>query len=122
MMCGVAVVMADAARSPAVFGSGVLFYAISQGWANAAFSAVVLRVIGRTAPATKYGILSSLGNIPLSYMTALDGFVHDHSGAAGMLYTEAFVALIFLAVGGLTIWRIRRATQKQFVLNPTRPM
>jgi PAT family beta-lactamase induction signal transducer AmpG len=31
MMAAVAILMANAARSPAVFGSGVLFYAVSQG-------------------------------------------------------------------------------------------
>jgi MFS transporter, PAT family, beta-lactamase induction signal transducer AmpG len=108
MMAGVAILMADGPRAPAVFGSGVLFYAASQGWANAAFSALVLRVIGRTAAATKYAILSSLGNIPLSYMTAFDGFMHDHSGTANMLYTEAFLGFISVAVGVVAIWRTLR--------------
>mgnify|MGYP003693617901 CR=1 FL=1 len=85
----VAIVMAIASRTPGIFSSGVLVYAFSQGLAYATFSAIVLVAIGRGAASTKYAALSSLGNLPVAYMTALDGWVHDKYGTSWMLHFDA---------------------------------
>ena len=77
--------------------SGV--YAASTGWAWAAFSALLLYAIGRGAASTKYATLSSLGNLPTTYMTAFDGWVHDRSGAAGMLNAEALLGVGSVVLG-----------------------
>jgi hypothetical protein len=61
---------------------------------NAAFSAIILFAIGKKAAATKYSLLSSLGNIPVVYMTSLDGWVHDHGGSRYMLVVEALAGLL----------------------------
>lgn len=66
----------------------------------AAFSAVVLFAIGRGAASTKYAALSSLGNVPVVYMTAVDGWVHDRFGTGWMLQTDALSAIV-LVVGAL---------------------
>src|SRR5438309_541431 len=84
----VAVVMAMAARSSSAFASGVLCYAFLGGIAYAAFSALVLFAIGRGAASTKYALLSSFGNVPIIYVTALNGWSHDRYGSAGMLMIE----------------------------------
>ena len=105
--------MAAAPRTPVVFASGGLFYAFSLGLANAAFSALVLHVIGRGAASTKYSILSSLGNIPVAYMTAFDGWVHDRSGAAGMLSSEALLAAGCIVFGLLVLRKIKGTTPTQ---------
>src|SRR6267378_4725034 len=73
----VALIMAVASRTPQTYTLGDLFYALFLGMAYAAFSAVVLFAIGRGAASTKYATLSSLGNIPVVYMTAINGWVHD---------------------------------------------
>ncbi len=39
------------------------------------FLVLPLFAIGRGAASTKYAALSSLGNVPVVYMTALDGWV-----------------------------------------------
>src|SRR2546421_3242358 len=100
----VAIVMAVAPRSPESFIVGVLAYSFINGIAYAAFSAVVLLAIGRGAASTKYATLSSLGNLPVVYMTASDGWVHDRCGTAWMLYYEALIAIACIILG-LAIFR-----------------
>jgi PAT family beta-lactamase induction signal transducer AmpG len=87
-------VMAVMPRTPGSFTAGVLAYALFCGMAYAAFSAVILFAIGRGAASTKYATLSSLGNIPVVYMTALDGWVHDRFSTAWMLRGEALFAIV----------------------------
>jgi PAT family beta-lactamase induction signal transducer AmpG len=99
LMAGVAVVMAIAPHTPVAYRIGVLFYAVATGWAWAAFSALLLYAIGRGAASTKYATLSSLGNLPTTYMTAFDGWVHDRSGAAGMLNAEALLGAASIVLG-----------------------
>ena len=102
----VALVMAAAARTPAIYSAGVLVYAFFCGMAYAAFSAVVLSAIGRGAASTKYATLSSLGNIPVIYMTALDGWVHDRFGTGWMLIAEAIAGVVCVALALLVLQKI----------------
>ena len=99
----IAIIMAVAVRTPTAFNIGVLAYALASGMAYAAFSAIVLLAIGRGAAATKYATLSSLGNLPVVYMTAANGWVHDRFGTAWMLHIEALIAIacIILALAVL---------------------
>jgi MFS transporter, PAT family, beta-lactamase induction signal transducer AmpG len=104
LMGATTVLMAFAPRTPALYLAGVLVYALTCGMCYAAFSALLLYVIGRGAASTKYATLSSLGNLPTSYMTAFDGWAHDRWGAGGMLHGEAILgvgstALILVALG-----------------------
>lgn len=108
-MATVTLVMAAAPRTPFFYGSGVLFYAFSVGLSYAAFSALVLHVIGRGAASTKYATLSSLGNIPVVYMTAFDGWAHDRYGPAGMLQAEALLGAGSIVLGLVALWRINAA-------------
>ena len=103
-IAAVAILMALAPRTPGCFTIGVLVYALFCGMAYAAFSAVVLLAIGRGAASTKYATLSSLGNVPIVYMTASNGWVHDRFGTASMLHSEALVA-IFCIVLALAVLR-----------------
>jgi hypothetical protein len=108
VMTGVAVIMAIAPHTPVAYKIGVLFYAASTGWAYAAFSALRLYAIGRGAASTKYATLSSIGNLPTTYMTAFDGWVHDRSGAAGMLNAEALLGAGSIVLGLIALkWVIR---------------
>ena len=106
----VALVMGAATRTPATFAVGVLAYAFCGGLAYAAFSAVVLFAIGRGAAATKYATFSSLGNIPVVYMTALDGWVHDRFGTGWMLATDALTGVILIM---LALPVLRKLSLKQ---------
>jgi len=108
----VALVMAVASRTPQTYTLGVLFYALFLGMAYAAFSAVVLFAIGRGAASTKYATLSSLGNIPVVYMTAINGWVHDQYGTTSMLAAEALSGLLCVALALFVLQLINRMQRR----------
>ena len=105
-----AVAMALLPRNPAMFVLWSSVYAFITGFTYAAFSAFVLEAIGRGAAATKYSALASLSNVPIYYMTNVDGWAHDLWGSNGMLFTEAVLgvvgAVIFVALTKI-LWRGR---------------
>ena len=93
---------------PFSYISGVLIYALLTGVANAAFSAAILRAIGTHLAASKYALLSSLGNIPVVYMTAFNGYLHDEMNVKAMLVGESilgvfFIVLLLLAKNGFKV-------------------
>lgn len=106
VMALVTIVMALAPRTPTAYSAGVLCYMLSVGLSNAAWSAVVLFAIGRGAASTKYALLASLGNLPVVYMTAIDGWVHDRAGAGAMLNAEGALGLACVGLALLALWRI----------------
>jgi PAT family beta-lactamase induction signal transducer AmpG len=101
-----AVAMAIAPRSEPMYVAFTLLYAFVSGLAYAGFSAVALEAIGLGAAATKYNLFASLSNIPIGYMTAVDGWAAARWGSGGMLYVEAVVGilalLVFVAVAALS--------------------
>jgi len=105
-----AVAMALAPRTVPMYIAFTLLYALVTGLTYAGFSAFVLEAMGKGAAATKYSLYASLSNMPIAYMTSIDGWAHGKWGAGGMLYTEAAFALLGLIVFGvvLTIWRGNR--------------
>jgi len=107
-IAAVAIIIAIAARTPASFSVGVLFYAFTNGVAYAAFSALVLLAIGKGAASTKYAALCSLGNLPVVYMTALDGWVHDRYGTAWMLHFDGLAGVVCIVFAMLALHRILR--------------
>ncbi len=105
-----AVVMAVVPHTPNAYRMGVLVYAFLMGGPYGAFTAIVLSAIGKGAASGKYAIIASLGNLPVVYMTALDGWAHDYWNASGMLYFEAIVAIPAIALGLLGLHLIRTKT------------
>jgi MFS family permease len=110
LLAACAVAMALAPRNATTFVIFVSLYAFFSGWAFAAFSAVALETIGTGAAATKYNVLACLSNIPITYMTLVDGAARARFGPAGMLYTEATVTVAAAAVFGLVAAITRRGT------------
>ena len=102
LMAGCAVAMAFAPRTESMYIVFTLIYAFIQGLTYAAFTAVVLEAMGLGAAATKYNLFASLSNMPIAYMTLIDGWAHERWGAAGMLNIEAAFGvvgiLVFLAI------------------------
>jgi MFS family permease len=96
-LAAVALVMAAAARTQTMFIVFTLSYAFVQGLNYASFSAVVLEAIGRGAAATKYNIYASLSNMPIAYMTIVDGWGYGRWHANGLLAADALTGLV--AVG-----------------------
>ena len=100
-----AVGMAFAPRTEEMYVVFTLIYAFIQGLTYAAFTAVVLEAIGLGAAATKYNVYASLSNMPIAYMTLVDGWAHTRWGAAGLLDVEAAIGvagiLVFVGVAAL---------------------
>jgi MFS transporter, PAT family, beta-lactamase induction signal transducer AmpG len=105
----VTILMAFLPLQPVEYIGGVLAYAFGLGLLNAAFSSVILYAIGKKNAATKYSLFSSLGNVPVVYMTTFDGWTHDLHNSRFMLVTEALLGIAFILVCIITIrWMIRR--------------
>jgi MFS family permease len=98
LQAGSGVAMALLPRSQMMFVVWVSVYTFTSGLAYAAFSAFVLEVIGKGAAATKYNALASLSNVPIYYMTNLDGWAHDRWNSAAMFFTESGLAVASAAL------------------------
>jgi MFS family permease len=90
--------MAWVPREPAWFAGMVLGNAFLLGIGFAALSAVIYECLGPRAAATVASALSSLANLPLVVMVAVVGAVQTRRGSSAMLYTEAGVAAVAVAV------------------------
>jgi hypothetical protein len=68
--------------------------------------------MGLGAAATKFSLFASLSNMPIAYMTSIDGWAYERRGAAGMLYTEAVMGAVGLVLflGVLVVLPARRRT------------
>ena len=102
-----AVAMALAPQTESMYVLFTLLYAFIIGLTYAGFSAFVLEAMGKGAAATKYSLFASLSNMPIAYMTAINGWAYQHWGSIGMLYTEASVGLLGLVVFLLVLALVR---------------
>ena len=91
-------IMALLPMEPAVYISGVLMYAFTMGAIYAAFTYVILYAIGKKHIATRFSLLASLGNLPVVYMTAINGWAHDKFNSKYMLIIEAIVGIVFVLI------------------------
>ena len=78
-----------------------------------AYSAVVLEVIGRGAAATKFNLMASVANVPVTVMPWFDGMMHDRHGTNAMFYGEAGLsvaaAALFALIAVASGQRLRKA-------------
>ena len=101
----VGIAMAGLPRSGEVFIICVLAYAAMMGAGYAAYTAVILQVVGSGAAATKYSAINAFGNLPGFYMPILLGLLHDRFSTLVMLLGEAAISIAALAM----IWALARA-------------
>lgn len=108
LQAGTAVGMAFAPRTELMYIVWTSIYALVTGFTYAAFTAVVLEAIGHGAAATKYSTFAALSNVPIGYMTRIDGWADTKWHGRGMLLAEAAVAMaglvVFLLVLGAMTW------------------
>jgi MFS family permease len=110
----VTVAMAFAPFQPFVFIAGVLTYSFTSGMCYAVFSSAVLFAIGKKNSSTKYALLSSIGNLPVVYMTAFDGWAHDKYNSKDMLLAEAVVGVCAVMIAVITLnWMKARKVSLQ---------
>ena len=114
----VAVGMYLGPRNELGYGVFTLAYQFGAGLSYGAFTGFVLEAIGRGAAATKYNALASLSNIPIWYMTEIDGRVSEAWGVNAMLLVDAgsevvavtvFLMLAYLLMGGRPRTGVRAA-------------
>jgi predicted MFS family arabinose efflux permease len=109
MFCAVVtLVMSVFPMQPYVYISGVLLYSFGLGLMNAAFSSVILYAIGKTNASTKYALLSSLGNLPVVYMTTFDGWAHDKFNSKFMLVAEALLCILFVSICVVVVNQLKK--------------
>jgi hypothetical protein len=73
------------------FAVGVLAYNFFQGINYTAFTALEFEIVGPANPlsSTQIALLTACSNLPISYMTAVDGHFHTTHGLSGMLAVDA---------------------------------
>lgn len=89
----------------------VFGYQFALGMCYAAFTAFVLDIIGKGAAATKYNLLASLANIPITLMGRWDGQVAEARGHGSMLWFDGTMgiagAVVLLVIAALALPRRR---------------
>jgi PAT family beta-lactamase induction signal transducer AmpG len=85
---------------PGTYYVGVTLYLFTIGAAYAMFTAVVLEFLGRSGKSGsgRYSIINSLGNVPVVYMTAMDGWGDKTWGVRGLVGTEAVMGAVGVTV------------------------
>lgn len=106
LMAAVALAMAFGPPTPATYVAGNLAYFFTTGLSYAAFSAVVLDVIGAGRAATKYNSFASLSNTPIWYMGLLLAAAETRFGPSGLLYAECAAGVAgILVFAACAAWR-----------------
>ncbi len=103
------VVMALSPRTAAGYATSTLFYTFTLGMVAASFTGMVLAIVGNAAAATKINLFFALNTLFSFGMLRVDGWSHDAWGVNGMLFTEALVGVVALAVFVAVASRVRGA-------------
>jgi PAT family beta-lactamase induction signal transducer AmpG len=105
--------------SPSTYFIGATLYLFTIGACYALFTAVVLEFLGRSGKSgcARYSIINSLGNVPVAYMTAVDGHGGKLWGARGLAGTDAVVGAIGATIL-LTYFLTRKHTKTPVVAQP----
>jgi MFS family permease len=110
------VYLALAPATAFTYGAGYAGYAFSTGLAFAAFTALVLDVlgVGNRAAATGYALMLSFGNFPVAYMTWVDGVGYKHGGVRGLMTTDALAN----GAGGVLLLLLARVCASRWKSTP----
>jgi predicted MFS family arabinose efflux permease len=103
------IVIALSPRNAIAYATTTLFYTFILGMVASSFTALVLALVGRGAPATKINLFFAINSLFSIVVLRADGWAHDRWGSAGMLYTETLLGVAALLVFALASQRIRGA-------------
>jgi MFS family permease len=98
---------------------GATTYLFVTGFCYAAFTALVLEVVGTGGPdggqftATRYTLFTAAGNLAISYTNYIDGKGADRWGTRGMLRTDAAANLIGIVFFSIMIALIGKLSRKR---------
>jgi hypothetical protein len=101
------VLMALSPRTAGGYAATTLFYTFTLGMVAASYTGLVLAIVGHTAAATKINLFFALNSLFSLGMLRVDGWAHDSWGTNGMLFTEALVGVVALAIFVAVVSRIR---------------
>lgn len=118
LMALIAVGMAVSPRTPTMFAIWSLLYQWGGGVAYGAFTGFVLDVIGKGAAATKYNMLASLSNMPIRWITQIDGWASVKYGPAIMLFVDAGTEIAGICIFILVLAIVRPGKEKLPVSEP----
>lgn len=92
------------ADRPAIYLAGAVLYLGTTGFCWSRFTALIIETAGslNRHASTRYSIASAAGNIPIAYMTWLDGLASKNFGAHGMLWVDACGNLLVGAIVALS--------------------
>jgi MFS transporter, PAT family, beta-lactamase induction signal transducer AmpG len=87
-------------QRPAIYVTATVLYLFTIGAGYALFTAVVLEFLGHSGKSgsSRYSIINSLGNIPVVYMTWLDGRGYALWGPRGMPGIDALVSAVVITI------------------------
>jgi MFS family permease len=116
--------MAVGPATPFTYTAGYIGYALAAGFAYAAFTALELDVLGRRphAAGTAYSLLGASGNLPITYMTWLDGVAYKRAGTFGLMGVDTLAnglgAIFLLIFAGSIARRWMRQTEPALLETP----
>jgi predicted MFS family arabinose efflux permease len=116
LIAAVDAIMACAPRTGITYIAGTLAYSLVAGLCFAAFTAVVLEIIGEVdrSAATQYTLFDAAGNLATSYLAWMDGHGYELfkarglPGSGGLLLTDAGMNVAGVIALGLMLWLLRR--------------
>ena len=98
-------------RAPLIFGLAICGENIFQAIAFSCSNAITFDVIGPDNPlaATLFTVLVSATNLPITYMTLVDGWGYNHLGVTGSFLTDASISILACAcMFSVVRWWYRR--------------
>ena len=101
------IVIAWSPRTAIGYTLSTLFYTFTLGMVAASFTGLVLAIIGHTAAATKINLFFALNTLFSLGMLRVAGWAHDRYASTGMLYTEAGIGVVALAVFAMVAGKVR---------------
>lgn len=111
-LCGLAMALSPA--QPFFYVFWCLAYSVVSGAIYSSFFALIFGLIEPSPGATTLcGILVGASNIPLSYVTFLDGRMYRHGGRVGLLLSDAASNFIGVLMIGVVLYLISRRKAAQ---------
>lgn len=103
------IALALSPRTPIAYAATTLFYTFTLGMVAASFTALVMALVGRAAPATKINLFFAINSLFSIGVLRANGWAHDHWGTNAMFYTEALLGVGALLVFAIVAGRMRGA-------------
>jgi hypothetical protein len=109
-------VLAIGPLRPAVYFTSTVLFLFTIGSCYALFTGVVLEFLGGSGKSgsSRYALINSLGNLPVSYMLFIDGRAYAHWGPRAMPAADALLSALgaSLLLAHFVVSRRRKAAKE----------